>query len=73
MTTDTANNLKICYRIIIVPQCTHLQYKPRSPFSSQGKKKSEKVKTMLRKRRKRGKIWSCIHEAHVIAFKALTW
>jgi len=26
MTSNTANNLKICYLIIVVPQCMYLQY-----------------------------------------------
>jgi len=55
ITIDTANNLKICYLIIIVSQCTYLPYKHNSPFISQGKKKRKRVKTRPRKRRKRGK------------------
>jgi len=56
MITTITNNLKVCYLIIVVPQCTYLEYKFSSPFSSQGRKRRKKVKVRLRKRRKRGKI-----------------
>jgi len=73
MTTNIANNLKTCYLIIIVPQCMYLRYKFSSPFSSQGRKRRKKANARLRRRRKRGKIWSCILEVHHIPFEALTW
>ena len=38
MTTNIANNLKICYLIIVAPQCMYLRYK----FSSQGRKRRKR-------------------------------
>jgi len=49
------NDLKACYLIILVPQSTQLPSKHNLLFRCQEKKRSKKVKTMTRKRRKRGK------------------
>jgi len=66
MTTNTTNNLKVCYLIVVVPQCTYLQYKYSWPFSFQGRKRRKKVKIRLRKKKKKGEdiashLWSAPH------------
>jgi len=52
--TNTTNNIKICYLIVVVSQQMELPYKLSLPFNFQGKKRRKKVKTRPRKGRKMG-------------------
>ena len=54
MTTKTANNLKICYLIIVIPQYTHLPH--MLTFNLIRKEKKEKGKDKAKKSRKRENV-----------------